>query len=111
MPTRKEISDAVDQVTKQLADEGKLVEAGFAAYLITRWGPDALDKMPSPHIGELRYAYMSGAQHLFASMMSIMDEGEEPTEADLKKMDLINAELERWRATAARDHMPTQGSA
>jgi hypothetical protein len=34
-----------------------------------------------------------GAQHLFASLNSVLEEGEEPTEKDLRRMENIAAEL------------------
>ena len=37
---------------------------------------------------------MMGAAHIFFSLMTAMDEGTEPTEGDLKKMELIQKELE-----------------
>jgi hypothetical protein len=48
---------------------------------------------PQVQIDECRIAFMAGAQHLFGSIMAIMDPEAEPTEADLKKMDLIDREL------------------
>lgn len=112
MATHKTVANAVDHVVKKMADEGRLVEAGFLAYMITRWGRgESVEKMPQAQLDELRYAYMSGAQHLFSSIINMLDEGTEETEADLKKMDLIHKELERWTREAARDHMPTKGSA
>jgi hypothetical protein len=94
------------RLSKQLADDGKLIEAGWLSLrLLMR--PDA----PQVQIDEMRMAYMAGAQHLFSSMMSIMDSGEEPTEADLNRMSLIHTELENfqkeWELWAAK----TKGSA
>jgi len=42
----------------------------------------------------MRMAYMAGAQHLFASIMSILEPGQEETEADMRRMDLIDQELQ-----------------
>jgi hypothetical protein len=44
-------------------------------------------------LDEMRNAYFAGAQHLFASMMSVMEEGAEPTEADMRRVSAINDEL------------------
>ena len=41
-------------------------------------------------------AFFGGAQHLFGSIMSILDPGHEPTERDMRRMDLIAHELEAF---------------
>jgi hypothetical protein len=44
----------------------------------------------------MRLAFMAGAQHLFGSIAggtSVLDEDQEPTEGDLRRMDLIDQEL------------------
>lgn len=83
------------QITKELAEQGKLIEGGWAALRLMAIPPDA----PDIQIRAMRMAYMAGAQHLWASIMAIFDSGEEPTQADLKKMELINTELEAWADT------------
>ena len=79
-------------LTKKLADEGKLIEAGFAAMQVL-----ALQGAGEHQINDMRIAYMAGAEHLFRSIIVIMDEDAEPTAKDMHRMDLINDELEQWR--------------
>jgi hypothetical protein len=98
--------DIATALTKKLAEEGKLIEGGFAAMQIIM-----LDGAPREKIDEMRIAYMAGAEHLFSSMIAIMDPGEEPTEADLKRMDLIHAELQGWRDVLAARVGKTGGHA
>ena len=55
----------------------------------------------SPEIGpiqrrEMRRAFYCGAQELFATILRMLEPGEEATEADLTKMDDLNDELERF---------------
>jgi hypothetical protein len=83
----------LEALSKRLADEGKLIEAGWVSLRLMVVPPDA----PQVQLDEMRMAYMAGAQHLFASIMSILDPGEEPTERDLKRMDLIDKELDEFR--------------
>ena len=83
-------------LSKRLADQGKLVEAGWVV-LRTHF-----ERVPGINLDQLRYAYMAGAQHLFASIMTILEEGEEPTEKDLERVDLIHMELEAWAAEERR---------
>jgi hypothetical protein len=53
-------------------------------------------------------AFLAGSQHLFSSIVVILDPGDEqPTEADLRKMDLIDKELRAF----AREMLTTEGSA
>lgn len=92
-------------LSKQYADEGKLIEAGWFALQQLALPADA----PPIQIREMRQAYMAGAQHLWASIMAVLDpEGDEPTPADLRRMDLIAKELDTWgkevMAAAERGH-------
>lgn len=82
----------IDKVTKELVDRGLLIEAGWAGYKLSVLSPNAGDVQ----ITETRLAFFAGAQHLFSSIMSALDSGDEPTEADLERMDKINNELARF---------------
>lgn len=94
--SRKErIVEAVSEaLTKQLGNEGRIIEGGWLA-LRAVWLPkDA----PDDQVYLLRKAFMAGAQHLFASIMTILDAGEDATEADVARLEAIHAELELFRA-------------
>ena len=78
----------LDQLAQRLADEGKLVEAGWVGFRLVLM-PDA----SAEAMEFARLAYMSGAQHLFAMILTMLDPGTEETSDDLRRMDLINAEL------------------
>lgn len=84
----------LQRLTKELADKGKLIEAGWVALRLAA----IPDRAPEIQLREMRMAYMAGAQHLFSCMMSIMDEDREPTDADMNRMDLIHKELEAFRS-------------
>lgn len=103
----KMIERVASEVTKQFTDKGQLIEAGFAAFhhLVISKGA------PPVQVQEMRLAYMAGADHLFSSIMTILDEGQEPTEADLVRMDLIEKELRSWRGRLMERAAPTQGNA
>lgn len=96
-----------DALAKTLADQGKLLEAGFVAMRATIIPPGA----PEGQVSDMRIAYMGGAQHLFATMLAMLDPDAEPTANDLRRMSLIAAELRafegQWKLRAAR----TGGSA
>jgi hypothetical protein len=83
------------EFTKDLIDRGKLVEAGFAAFRHFVIAKDA----PPDQVAEMRLAFMAGAEHVFSSVLTMLDQGEEPTDTDLRRMDMIHREIEEWRAT------------
>ncbi len=94
-------------LTKDLTDKGRLIEAGFAAFAHFTIPKDA----PAVQLREMQLAFMAGAEHLFSSIMGILDPGEEPTEADLGRMDLIHKELDDWRGRISERVQPSQGRA
>lgn len=75
------------------AEHGKLIEAGWFGLCVSFVeADDSLAEM-----AQLRMAFFAGAQHLFASIMGgILDHGGEPTEADLRRLDLIEQELSEF---------------
>jgi hypothetical protein len=79
----------LEQLSRRLADDGRLIEAGWVALRIQAIPHNA----PAVQLQEMRMAFMAGAQHLFGSILSILDPGLEETEADLSRMDLIHKEL------------------
>jgi hypothetical protein len=80
----------LEQLSRKLADDGKLIEAGWVALRIQAIPHDA----PAIQLQEMRMAYMAGAQHLFSSIMTILEEGVMETENELRRMELIHKELE-----------------
>ncbi len=86
------VNEVVDKLTKEHADRGMIMEGGWQAFLVVGMPSDASDLQKS----EMRKAYYLGAQHLFASIMGILDPGTEPTEQDMQRMTLISKELERF---------------
>ena len=94
-----------EQLTRRLVDAGKIIEAGWMAL---RSNDVLAGQWTGPMLEAARISYMAGAQHLFASIMAMMEAGVEPTENDLRRMDLIAAELNEFtkelklRATRAK---------
>lgn len=101
------VSQVATEITKHLSDQGRLVEAGFAALRHLVIPRDA----PPIQVEDMKMAFMAGAEHLFSSVMGILDPGSEPTERDLKRMELISNELDEWRDKLKAYVMPTQGRA
>lgn len=90
-----------------LTDEGKIIEAGWRGLKSMAIAPDA----PQIQLDEMRMAFFAGAQHLFASILTVLDPGEGITDRDLKRMDRISEELAAFSAEFEARHLPTDGSA
>lgn len=97
----------LDRLTKELADSGKLIEAGWVGLRLACDLHDA----PADQLREMRMAFFAGAQHLMGSIMSFLDPGEEPTDKDLARMDLIDRELKAFIRDFQLRHLPTEGQA
>ena len=97
----------LERLSRDLTDQGKLIEAGWIGLRLAAVPLDA----PEIQLREMRQAFFAGAQHLFFSIMTILDPGSEPTEADLRRMDLIDKELRNFIADFAAKHIETKGSA
>lgn len=96
-----------DKVCRELTDRGLIIEAGFVGLRFASIPPDA----PAVQIEEMRNAFFAGAQHLFASIMSILDPGEEPTEDDLRRLTTISKELDDFIDKHKAKHTKAKGSA
>jgi hypothetical protein len=103
-PTVQEVSQ---ELAEGLADAGKIIEGGFAGFRMMVIPSEA----PPIQVNEMRMAFFAGAQHLFASIMAVMDTDREPTPRDLHRMSMIHEELEAFRKDFELNHLPTDGSA
>ncbi len=99
----------LERLSHDLTDQGRLIEAGWIGLRIAAFPVDT----PADQLAEMRNVFFAGAHHLFASLMTILDpaDGVEPTEADLTRMDLIDAELKEFIRDYASTRLPTKGSA
>ena len=97
----------LERLTKELADKGLLVESGWVGYRLLVMSPSA----PPVQLDECRMAFMAGAQHLFSSIMNMLDPGVEPTDADERKMELIHNELQTFAKEFELKAAKTKGSA
>lgn len=95
----------IDRLTKELVDKGQIIEAGWVSLRLMALPPDTC----KVQIDEMRNAFFAGAQHLFASLMSSLEEDAEPTEADLRRMDLIEEELEGFIKEYELRHAQAEG--
>lgn len=97
----------LERFSRELTDNGKLIEAGWVGLRLACDLHDA----PALQLQEMRQAFFAGAQHLFSSIMTILEPGAEPTDKDLKRIDLIDRELRAFIADFEMRHIPTKGTA
>lgn len=71
------------------------VEAAWRSYrdLVLR------GRMSDAERAECRLAFWAGSSALFYSILDCLDPGDEPTAADLRRMDNIHKEIERFTET------------
>lgn len=103
--TLEALHKACDEFAKKLTDEGRLIEAGWQ---IMRTMVLPVD-VPTVQSAEMRKVFFMGAQHLYASLMGIMEADREPTEKDMERMNLIHNELEAFRKEVTSFHSAGRG--
>ena len=97
----------LERLSRELADQGKLIEAGWIGYRLAVMSPNA----PPIQLQECKQAFFAGAQHLFSSLMTVLDPGAEPTESDLRRMDSMHIELQAFAAEFELKYGKPMGSA
>ena len=96
----------VKRVCRDLTADGRLVEAGFDALRSLVIPPHA----NASQVAAMRVAFFSGASLVFEALMQALDEGEDPTDADMQRMSALDAELSRFNAEFAQA-VKTRGTA
>ena len=104
---RRRLDAITKAITDAAVDDGKIIEAGWLALRAQAIPSDA----PQIQLDEMRQAFFAGAQHLFSSIMSMLDPESEPTERDMRRMDSIDKELRAFINDYMLRHAPTQGEA
>lgn len=92
-----------DAFARAVTDAGAPIGAGWQVVREILLGPNTT---PLQEAAARRLFYL-GAQHLFATIVAVMDAEREPTPDDLRRMDLVNQELERF-LVAERSAGPLQ---
>jgi hypothetical protein len=99
----------LERMSREFTDQGKLIEAGWIGLRLACFPPNG--NAPADQLKSMREAFFAGAQHLFGSMMTIMDPDAEPTEKDLERMSMIHAELDGFLNDFMIRNIPTEGHA
>lgn len=94
----------LERLTRELTDKGRLLEAGWIGLRLAAIPLDASKQQ----LESMHQAYMAGAQHLWSSIMYALDPGDDPTKNDMRRMDLIDAELRAYGEKLLAD-LPVSG--
>lgn len=89
----------VEGLIKRLTDEGRIIEAGWIGLRYSVLPMDCSEVQ----LREMKKAFFSGAAHLLASIGSFMDDGTEPTENDLRRMEMVEVELMGFQDSLKRE--------
>ena len=90
----------IEEFTKRLVDQGKIIEAGWIGLKMTSIPADA----SKTQIKEMRNSFFAGAQHLYSSIMTMLEPGQDETENDLTRMALIDTELRNFIKEFKEEH-------
>jgi hypothetical protein len=89
----KHVNELVARLTREAGDSGQILQLGWLAFqkiLIP-------EGSPANQVTSMRIAFYAGAEFLFASIMTILEPGQEPTARDLERMERIFVEIEAFR--------------
>ena len=92
MDERDVTPELVKELGKAAVDRGLLIEAGWVAMKTIVIPPEA----PAIQLEEMRNAFFAGAQHVFGTIITILDPDAEPTKDDMRRMTMIHSELEEF---------------
>lgn len=84
---RRELAQTI---ARRLADEGKLIEAGWQLYRLMA----IPDVRVISELDRYKDVWDAASQHLFSCIFDIMESGEEETPNDMRRMDNIQAEVD-----------------
>lgn len=90
----------VTELSKQAADKGRAIELGWLGLRLAAYNPS----LPEDTVATYREAFFAGASHLFSTMVTVMDSDREPTLQDLRRVELIQHELEEFNEEFKFNH-------
>jgi hypothetical protein len=95
-----ELRKHINDLTKKATDDGLLIEVGWLGLRLMTIPEDA----PQIQLDCMKEAFFAGAQHVFGSVMTMLDPDEEPTEADMRRIEQVHNELNRFIEDFTRKH-------
>ncbi|MCA2014407.1 hypothetical protein LCM17_23150 [Cereibacter sphaeroides] len=85
------VTERTQAEIRKLARQGRLVDASFRAFQQLVY-----PGVPHDQVAALRVAFMAGAAEVHAILMNILDDGDEPTDADMSLYGGIASEIETF---------------
>ena len=92
MSEHKISKEQLDEIHRAAVDTAKPIEIGWVGYRVAVIPPNASDIQ----LSESRKAFFAGAQHLWGTVMSMLEPGSDETPNDMRRMDYIAKELEAF---------------
>jgi len=83
--------EIVIELTKELMNKGRLVEAGWLSLKLM-----AFSEASPAQQEAMRNAFFAGAHHVFNSIMATLDPGEDATKADENRLTMLDTELQSF---------------
>jgi hypothetical protein len=105
--SRQEFHKLIVDITRGSAQEGKLIAIGWYGFAKHVMPPDVSEVQ----LRDMCIAFFAGADHLYSSIMSMLDPGVEETPGDLQRMEAIHHELEQFRDLLKAATIKTEGEA
>jgi len=80
------------RLAQELIDQGRIMEAGWQSLKVLSISPQA----PAVQIQEMRNVFYAGASWLLDQMLKMLEPGEDPSEADERRMKQLQQELDSY---------------
>ncbi len=97
---KEELQAMAREIEKRLADQGRAIEGGWRSYKVLVL-PKGVSRIQED---ETQQAFYAGANHALFTLLSIMDPGEDPTEADLQRLSKMTQELQAFNSEFCVKH-------
>ena len=88
-PEREQLRRVASKITELLFDDSRIIQGGWLGFAQIAVPVDA----SAAQVSDMRMSFYGGAQHLFSSIMNVMEKGDEATENDMRRIANIAAEL------------------
>lgn len=98
-----------EKIAREWAEKGKLVEGGWRAFRATLLRDMDFDE-PVNREDALRTLYYLACDHLFCAIVGpMLDPDAEITDGELRRMELLQAELQQFRLRFTAPHSAGRG--
>jgi hypothetical protein len=106
-PPPDKVRQMAERIAQELADQGKVIEAGWQIYRSFA----LRDVQSIKELDRLREIWDAGASHLFTTIATMLEPGVMETEADLRRMTKVGDEAQAIDNRLRLKYGPWQGRA